>query len=156
MKKILLSLALLLVLTGCEKVVQKGDYKEGTYYGYVNEESYGNVLTTSATVYVDENGNIKSVFIDSTYVKDGKITTKKALGNDYGMKETSANIGVIPGGAEWYEQVGSLEKKIVDEQGINWVKWSEDDKTKLDSVSGVTISANTMIEAVDNALKQAK
>lgn len=159
MKKLLISLFMimnLIVLSGCEKVEEKGKYKEGTYFGYAQEESYGEILTTTAVIYVDKNGILQSVFIDSTYVKDDKITTKKTLGDDYDMKETSASIGVIPGGAEWDEQMNSLENKIVDEQGIEWVKWSNDDSTKLDSVSGVTISADTIIKAVDNALQQAK
>ena len=43
MKKLLLSLLLILTisLTGCEKVEEKGVYKEGTYFGYASEESYG-------------------------------------------------------------------------------------------------------------------
>lgn len=151
-----LGFVMLFTLAGCEKVEEKGDYKEGTYFGYAQEESYGEILTTTAVVYVDDNGMLKSVFIDSTYVKDDKITTKKTLGDDYAMKETSANIGVIPGGAEWDEQINTLEDKIVEEQGIDWIKWSSEDATKLDSVSGVTISADIIIEAVDNALKQAK
>ena len=158
MKKILLSLLLLLTigLTGCEKVEEKGAYKEGTYFGYASEESYGETLTTTAAIYVDANGNLKSVFIDATYIKDGIVTTKKALGDEYAMKETSANIGVIPGGAEWDEQVNTLEEKILAEQGLDWIKWSSEDDTKLDSVSGVTISVDTMIDAVSMALNQAK
>lgn len=159
MKKILLSLLAIFIVTitmGCEKVEEQGIYKEGTYFGYVSEESYGEVLTTTATIYVDKNGILKSVFIDSTYVKDGVVTTKKSLGDKYGMKDTSANIGVITGGAEWDEQVNTLETKILKEQGLDWIKWSTDDDTKLDSVSGVTISVNNMIEAVSIALEQAK
>ena len=121
-------------------------------------ESYGENFVTSAVVYVDENGMIKSVFIDSTYDKDGVNTTKKALGDDYAMKETSANIGVIPGGAEWYEQVEKIEEKVVSEQGLDWVKWSDSSNTKLDldTISGVTISANSYINALNSALNQAK
>ena len=159
MKKVLFSLFMigtLSVLSGCEKVEEQGKYKEGTYFGYAQEESYGEILTTTSVIYVDENGMLKSVFIDSTYIKDDKVTTKKALGDDYGMKETSANIGVIPGGAEWDEQINTLEKKIVEEQGTDWIKWSSDDNTKLDSVSGVTISADTIIKSVENALNKAK
>lgn len=159
MKKIVLSFVLvaLLFVTGCTKV-EEGEYKEGTYYGFVEETAYdGSVTVTSATIYVNEKGVIKSVFIDSTYKsKDGKLTTKKALGDDYGMKETSANIGVIEGGAEWDEQVANLENKILEEQGLDWVKWSDEEKTKTDSVAGVTIIISSMYEAVQKALEQAK
>lgn len=157
MKKIFLGLMLLLVacFTGCEKV-EKGLYKEGTYMGYDMYESYGKNYVTTAVIYVDSNGIIKSCYIDSTYDKDGRFTTKKTLGDDYGMKETSLNIGVIPGGAEWYEQVKVIEDKVVSEQNLDWVKWQDEEKTKLDSISGVTISANSYINAIDNAIKQAK
>ncbi|MBP3920660.1 MAG: FMN-binding protein [Bacilli bacterium] len=161
MKKVLglaVVLSFMFLMSGCEKVSEQGNYKEGTYFGYDKYNSYGEDYVTTATIYVDGNGLIKSVFIDSTYNKDNVYTTKKTLGDDYGMKETSANIGVIPGGAEWYEQIKSLEDKIISEQGLDWVKWSDAEKTKLDvdTISGVTITANTYINAVSNALNEAK
>lgn len=157
MKKLFLSfIAILLVfITGCEKVEQ-GSYKEGTYMGYDSYESYDEKYVTTAIIYVDENGMIKSCYIDSTYDKDGANTTKKVLGDDYDMKETSASIGVIPGGAEWYEQVKVIEDKVVAEQNLDWVKWKDAEETKLDSISGVTITADSYIKAIQNALNQAK
>lgn len=153
MKKLFLSfIAILLVfITGCEKVEQ-GIYKEGTYMGFVNE---GESVTT-AVIYIDKNGMIKSCFIDTTYTKNEVNTTKKVLGDDYDMKETSASIGVIPGGAEWYEQVKVIEDKVIAEQNLDWVKWKDAEETKLDSISGVTITANSYVKAIENALKQAK
>lgn len=157
MKKILTILVCLVVLvtfSGCEKV-SKGKYKEGTYYGTDTYESYGKKYVTTAVIYVNESGLIKSCFIDSTYIKDNVYTTKKTLKDAYGMKETSKSKGVIPGGAEWYEQVKVIEDKVVSEQGIDWVKY-DSTNTYLDSVSGVTISASTYVKAIDNALKEAK
>lgn len=147
---------LLMVITGCEKIEDEGIYKEGTYFGFAQSESYGKVYTTTAVIYVDTNGKIASVYLDSTYEQDGISTTKKTLGDDYAMKETSANIGVIPGGSEWYEQVEVLENKIIQEQGTDFVKWSKEDSSKLDAVSGVTIAATDFIKAVDSALADAK
>ncbi len=157
MKKILVMLTFLFVilLTGCENIAS-GNYKEGTYFGSVEFDSYGKNYVTTAVVYVDETGTIKSVFIDSTYIKDDINTTKKVLGDDYGMKETSASKGEISGGAEWYEQLKVLEDKIITEQGIDWVKWQDDEKLYLDGISGVTITADTYIDAVRKALEQAK
>jgi hypothetical protein len=155
MKKLLLvafSFCLVL-LSGCTKV---GDYKEGTHFGSVEYESYGVKYVVTANIYVDEKGVIKSCFIDSTYNKDGVNSTKKTLGDNYGMKNASAQNGVIEGGAEWYEQVKVIEDKVVKEQGLAWVKWSDEAKTKLDSVSGVTIAADVYIEAVQKALDVAK
>lgn len=161
MKKFLtlcLVMAGLFVITGCEKVEESGKYKEGTYFGSYQYESYGTQYVTTAVIYVNNGGVIKSVYLDSTYTKDGVNTTKKTLGDAYGMKETSANIGNIPGGAEWYEQAKSIEDKVVSEQGLDWVKWSDDAKTKLDvdTISGVTITADSYIKAIDSALSQAK
>ncbi len=147
------------LLCGCEKVEKEGSYKTGTYTGVVPYESYGKNYVTTATIYVGKYGNIEACFIDSTYQTDrGDITTKKALMDAYGMKETSANIGVIPGGAEWYEQVAQIEKKVIEEQNLDWVKWTDTKKTKLDLdvISGVTITADTYIKAVEQALEQAK
>ena len=45
----------LFMLAGCEKVNEKGSYKEGTYYGSTEYESYGAKYVTSAVVYVNEN-----------------------------------------------------------------------------------------------------
>lgn len=154
MKKILISLICLLSLTGCEKIVE-GNYKEGTYMGSDTFTSYGKQYVTTSVIYVDSNGVIKSCYIDSTYVKDGINTTKKVLKDDYGMKETSKNIGVIEGGKEWYEQVKVIEDKVVEEQGLDWVKYDETG-TKLDSISGVTISVDSYIRATSNAIEQAK
>lgn len=154
MKKILISLICLLSLTGCEKIVE-GNYKEGTYMGSDTFTSYGKQYVTTSVIYVDSNGVIKSCYIDSTYVKDGINTTKKVLKDDYGMKETSKNIGVIEGGKEWYEQVKVIEDKVVENQGIDWVKYDETG-TKLDGVSGVTITVDSYIRATSKAIEQAK
>lgn len=161
MKKFLtlcLAVVGLFIITGCEKVDEKGSYKEGTYFGSYEYESYGAHYVTTAVIYVNNNGVIKSVYLDSTYNKDGVNTTKKTLGDSYGMKETSANIGNIPGGAEWYEQVKNIEDKVIAEQGLDWVKWSDDAETKLDvdTISGVTISSDSYINAINNALKTAR
>ncbi|MDD2377919.1 MAG: hypothetical protein PHE05_03730 [Bacilli bacterium] len=159
MKKILLILATITLLftVGCEKVDnEQGNYKEGTYFASVDSESYGTTFTVTAVLYVNENGTIKSLFLDNTYTKDGVVTTKKALGNEYGMKTTSANIGTIEGGAEWFEQIEVLEDKIVEEQGLEWLKWSDEEQTKTDSVSGVTITINDLYKVANDVLTQAK
>lgn len=157
MKKIIVVLVLaasILGLTGCEKA--NGKYKEGTYFAAVETDSYGAKFVTTAVLYINEKGAIKSCFIDSTYNKNSVSSTKKTLGDDYGMKVISEANGTISGGAEWYEQVEVIEKKVVEEQGIDWVKWANDEQTKLDAVSGVTIAADSYIEAVSKALEQAK
>lgn len=158
MKKYLFVLAtFLLVLTGCtvNNDEVKGNYKEGTYFGNYEYEYSGQKDVATAVIYVDATGMIKSCFIDTTYLKDGVYTTKKTLGDNYGMKGTSANIGVIPGGAEWYEQIKTIEDKIVAEQGIEWVTY-DSAGTKLDGFSGATINVSDLMQAVEKALAQAK
>lgn len=151
-----LLLGLLVLLVASCTPANQGKYKEGIYHDSVEYSSYGANYVTTALIYVDNKGMIKSCFIDSTYVKDGINTTKKSLGDEYGMKETSANIGVIDGGAEWYEQVAVIEEKVVSDQGLDWISWSNEEETLLDSVSGVTITADTYIEAINKALTKAK
>lgn len=135
------------LLAGCEKV-DKGDYKEGTYLGTYTDNYGGSKNTAIAVVYVDSNGLIKSVYLDTTYVKDGVNTTKKTLGNDYGMKVRSE------AGKEWYEQVNLLESKIVENQDISFIKLDENGKT--DAVAGVTMKVDALYNALNNALKDAK
>ncbi len=149
MKKLALCLVLvsLFLIAGCEK---KGTYKEGTYFGSTQFVSYGAKYVTTAVVYVNENGNIKSVFIDTTYTKDAVSTTKKVLGDAYGMKASS----LIK--KEWFEQVNTLEAKIVKEQGLDWLEFKDAAKTETESVSGVTITVDTYYAAVKAALDQAK
>ena len=157
MKKFLSVLAIicLVLVSGCTKV-EEGNYKAGTYYGTV-VDSYGVVNNTAtAVVYVNDKGMIESVFLDTTYEHEGTITTKKTLGNDYGMKGVSASMGNIEGGAEWFEQVNALEEKIVSEQGLDFLEWSNEEKTKTDSVAGVTIQINALVEAANKAIEQAK
>ena len=153
MKKILngvLVLILCLTLVGCGE----GKYKEGTYEGSVIDNYNNENNTATAKVEVNEKGKIVSVYLDTTYTKDGVKTTKKTLKDAYGMKSRSNNMGNIDGGAEWYEQVESLEKAVVKNQGIDFITMNEDNTT--DSVSGCTIKINALYEALEEALKEAK
>lgn len=161
MKKLFLGLVLvtLLFTVGCEKVETEGKYTKGTYLGVQDTVDYnsGESFVTTALVNVDKEGMISNVFIDVTYkTSEGVNTTKKVLGDDYGMKATSANIGVIEGGAEWYEQVKVLEDKVVSEQGLEWFTFKQDEPSKTDAVSGVTITVTDYHAALTNALEQAK
>ncbi len=135
------------IFTGCEKVGE-GKYKEGTYLGTYTDNYGGAKNTAMAIVYVDSNGLIKSVYLDTTYVKDGVNTTKKTLGNDYGMKTRSE------AGKEWYEQVNLIESKVVENQDISFIKL--DDNGKTDAIAGVTMKIDALYNALDNALKDAK
>lgn len=154
MRKIFV-IGVLLFMTGCsvESISEVGNYKEGTYLGFSIDST--ETYTSFVVLNVTENGKIDSIYIDVTYPNGDTYSTKKIIGDDYGMKSTSAGFGVIDGGAEWYEQVNTLEKKIIEEQGLDWLVFNEDETT-TDSVSGVTIKVNGLYEAISNALTQAK
>lgn len=144
MKKFLICLyALICVVTvcGCEKV----GYKEGTYNGTAIDNYGGEENTATAKVVVNSAGKIESVYLDTTYGE----STKKELGNDYNMKTYNPAAA-----GEWFEQVEKLEAAIVENQGTDFLALDEDGKT--DAVSGCTIVINALVEAVDNALEQAK
>ena len=145
-----IALALVLtffVLTGCEKV-NEGNYKEGTYYGYVEDNYGGSKSVATAVVYVDASGMIKSVFLDTTYTKDGVLTTKKSLGDAYNMKQASEV------GKEWFEQVNLIEAKVVENQNISFISLNEDGKT--DAIAGVTMKVDALYKALETALNSAK
>lgn len=124
--------------------------------GTATSESHGDTLTTTAKVELDGDKFTK-VEIDETYKdKDGKDTTKKTLGADYGMKDTSAQMGKIEGGAEWFEQVKFLEDYIV-KNGVDGIELGDDGKaTNEDVLAGCTISIKPYVEAVKAAKDNAK
>lgn len=124
MKKTLLGLCTLLLLAGCAKT--------GTYTG-----QEGN---TTAKLKM-ENGKITDVQLD--VVQDGQ--SKKALGDDYGMKAYSSI------GKEWYEQVEFLENYI-EKNDVNDIQLDADGKaTNEDVLSGCTIGIKDFVIAVQKA-----
>lgn len=135
----------LVLLSGCSK-----GYKEGVYTGTAIDSYGGQNNTATAVVTVDKNGKITDVNLDTTYTKDGVETTKKKLGDAYGMYgvEYGSKVG------EWYTQVEALEKNVVDNQGLDKVKLTDDGYT--DTVSGCTIKIDALYEALEKALNQAK
>ena len=88
-----------------------------------DEEGEFQVNSTYAYVVLDSEGVIKDVKIDvaqetANWTAAGEVTadvipTKLNRGNDYGMKETSAQIGNIEGGGEWFEQAAAYEEYLV-------------------------------------------
>ncbi len=152
MKKriLILMLVALMVITGCTKIEDEGIYKEGTYFGSALDNYGGSNSVATAVVYVDSNGNIKSVYLDTTFEKDGVITTKKTLGEDYGMRIAS------PISKEWFEQVEALESAIVEKQKLDFIEWTDDDKSITDSISGVTMKIDALYAAVKDAIAQAE
>ncbi len=96
-------------------------------YSITAKNAYG-----SATTQYNFNGQV--------------IASKKEVGDKYDMKETSAQIGNIEGGAEWYEQAAAFEDYLVGK------KVSELDATSSDLVAGCTMSTDTYFDAINNAV----
>ena len=144
MKKLMLCLCaclMLFIFLGCEKV----GFKEGTYNGSAIDSYGGEDNTATAKVVINSEGKIESVYLDTTYGD----STKKTLGYDYNMQTYyPAAVG------EWFEQVEKLEAAIVEHQGTEFLALDKDGKT--DAVSGCTIQITALVQAVDNALEQAK
>lgn len=149
-KKIALLCVMLMALcfTGCEKV-EKGDYKEGTYFASVVDDYGGQNNVATAVVVVNKSGMIESVFLDTTYTKGENVTTKKSLKTDYGMKTYNQSAA-----GEWFEEVNAFEKAVVAKQGLDGITLNSDGKT--DAVSGCTIKIDALYKALEQALKEAK
>ncbi|MBQ3559121.1 MAG: hypothetical protein IJA07_06400 [Agathobacter sp.] len=126
---------------------------------------------TVAAVSVGEDGKIVAVDFECIQVKTffdtkGEITadtpteftTKTELGDKYAMKGTSASIGKIEGGAEWFEQAEHLEKMCVGKT-LEEVKAfvAEDGKPSNDEVlAGCTMTISGFVVALEKAYNEAK
>lgn len=119
MKKIItavIAVAVMLSAAACGKttdgMTNNWNYKTGlaTYtragsaYGSGTQEQ---ITSTMVAAVFDSQGKIVKINIDEVEYRPGatgEITSKKELGDDYGMKAAS---GI---GKEWYQQVNDLEK----------------------------------------------
>ncbi len=129
------------------------------------EESNGSVTvsTTFATIGLDGDGKIVDINIDVAQsvptAESPVLQSKKDLQDNYGMKSTSAAIGNIEGGAEWYQQAAAFEEyckgKTLDEvAAIETETGSEGSvvaKSGSDLAAGCTISISAFQEAVAKA-----
>lgn len=146
MKKLACLFAAAVLLAGCG-----GGGSNETKTGKGTAENADGLKTTVEVTM--EGDKIKSVSIDETYNKDGKDTTKKALGADYGMKETSAKMGI---GKEWNEQAEFLESYIV-KNGVDKITLDDSGKaTNEDVLTGCTINIKPYVEAAKAAIEDAK
>lgn len=89
--------------------------KAGKVVVFEHSAHYNGTANLTWVELVVENGKAKSIFIDclqSTLAADGSglvwnTKSKKQLGNDYGMKGSSAI------GKEWFEQANAIEAEIL-------------------------------------------
>ena len=134
---------------------------------YNKSETALEINSVIAAVLVDEEGKVVSCKIDEAQTKpdltknDGNVDdlrTKLQKQGDYGMKETSANIGNIAEGGEWFEQAAAFEAwtvgKTADEitAGIGEDGYASD----ADLKAGCTIHASGFVAATVKAINEAK
>lgn len=133
---------------------------------YNKSETALEINSVCAAVLVDAEGKLIDVKIDEAQTKpdlkkdDGDVKdlrTKLAKQGDYGMKETSANIGNIEGGGEWFEQIAAFEAwakgKTADEvkAGVGEDGYASD----ADLKAGCTIYAGEFATVVADAMANA-
>ena len=136
MKKILalvLALALVATFAACGGA-KEAEYKLGMGINVSldssadaadDKDAVAQADATVATVVLDAEGKIVAADLDCAQTKvsvsaDGKVTvdgvdlrTKKEKKEDYNMKDTSAKMGNIESGAEWYEQAAAYAQKMI-------------------------------------------
>ncbi len=129
-----------------------------------HEEGKIEVNTTYALLVVDGEGKIVDLQVDvaqnsstwdgtGTIVTEGLQGTKRERGDDYAMKETSAAMGNIEGGAEWYEQADAFEEycigKTVDE--VLNMELGGDHNSPVDLTTSCTMSVEEFLNAIADA-----
>ena len=148
MKKLLM-LALTFVLCACSGATVTEGKSD-----YVFTDKNGNEQKVIVSVKLKD-GKISKIEIDETYTVDGKQTTKRTLGNDYAMKETSSKMGKIEGGAEWFEQVDHLQEVLVGTEGTIALD-NTGYPTDEEILAGCTINLGTIAEAIEDAISKAE
>ena len=118
---------------------------EQGFTGTKTGEVKGEKDTTVAEVTF-ENGTPVSVEIDSVDAEGGKKSELSASGA-YDMKND---------GMKWHEQIDALEAAIAENNfDLSKINLTDEDG-HTDAVSGVSIKVKSYVEAVQNALDQAK
>ena len=129
----------LLISSGAKEQVV-ATLKDGIYeiVGEPDAKGY-----TSKTVVTIEGGKITAVVWDSID-KDGKLKSVMSQNGEYVMTET---------GLTWFEQAQLLAQNVINNQGVSALKM--DEQGKIDSIAGVSISINSFVSQVEEALLQA-
>ena len=145
----ILALPFLLAACGAEQ----GDYTPGVYFGY--SEGHRNSF---AVLTINQNGVIESLLVDSVYTTSGENSisiTKRTLdgGCGYDMHRAAVNCEV-EGKLMWHQQVNAIAAAVVENQGLP--DWNVGEDNKMDDLAGVSITVDSYITAIQNALSQAR
>ena len=137
------------LFVGCgekkEETTTETTKTEQGFTGVKTGEVAGEESTTIAEVTF-ENGTPVSVNIDVKNA-DGSMKAEASAAGTYDMKNN---------GKKWHEQVDLLEEAIVDNNfDLSKINLTDEDG-HTDAVSGVSIKVGAFVEAVQNALDQAK
>lgn len=136
MKKIMVSMLCLLLLTSCSA-------KETSGHSELRSDN-GEVLSVDVVM---KDGQYVDVSFDETAI--GKEQSKKQLKDAYGMKQASSI------GKEWYEQAVFLEQYIV-KNGVEEISLDEKGTALSEDVrSGCTMRIDRFLEAVKQAKQDA-
>lgn len=158
------------LLAGCSREKAGADkslaVKSGVYIKTVSQSNAGTengkceFALTTAAVSFDGDGKVVSCELDASdisvfYTSEGKavpmgeFSTKRELGDRYGMKAAGAK-------AEWYEQADAFEK-LIEGKTISEIKAlvASDGYGNDDVISaGCTISVEDFVKAIEKAEKE--
>jgi len=144
MKKILISLLIVLLMAGCGTAAPATPVeKTASYKGEPMED--GSYITVDLTMTDDK---ISKIDIDEYYAK--KQAFKDDLKDDYGIKSDKG---------DWYKQVEGLEKYLVGKTLDDVKAMTFDEKghsTDADVLTVCTIGTSEIITAVIAAIGEAK
>lgn len=129
---------------------ENGRVQTETYYSHLVLDADGKVLSSfidcaQNRVVVAEDGTITGEPIDSKYV----------LKEGYNMKDTSANIGNIEGGAEWYEQADSFNEHVKGMTVEEITSMALTDGAPDDLTTSVTVTISGWLANFEKAADQA-
>ena len=118
--------------------------------------------TTGKIVAVDFECIQVKTFFDATGTITAdtptEFTTKTELGDKYNMKGTSAGIGKIEGGAEWYEQAAHLEKMCANKtlEEVKAFVAADGKPVNEEVLAGCTMTISGFVVALEKAYNEAK
>ncbi len=180
MKKIIISLLCLAALpcfslASCGKKSEEARFGMGIYSYYssaddASEEKDGSAaaLHTVAAVLIDKNGKILDIDLDAaectgeynvhgSFIEKEKFSTKKELGDSYGMSKYGTDRDDNGKVLEWDEQAEAFENTVKGKT-LEQVKALVSDSYGTEEVikAGCTIAVSDFVKAIEKAFANAR